>query len=49
MPPAAAISAVRGVRPGWCSDRKRTVNWMPKSIPRPTKSGMNATEITLKR
>ncbi len=31
------------------SARKRTISWMPKSMPRPTNSGMKATEIRLKR
>jgi hypothetical protein len=28
---------------------KRTANWMPKSTPSPTNSGMKATEITFSR
>ncbi len=37
--------------PTFCnrSARKRTISWMPKSMPSPTNSGMKATEIRLKR
>ncbi len=46
---AARSMAVRTPTFSSRSARKRTINWMPKSMPRPTNSGMKATEIRLKR
>ncbi len=49
MPVAAATSAALRSSRVSRSARKRTLNWMPKSTPRPTNSGMKATEIRLNR
>ncbi len=46
---AARSMAVRMVTFSRRSARKRTISWMPKSMPRPTNSGMKATDIRLNR
>ena len=46
--PAATRASVR-VGCSRRSARQRTLNWMPKSTPSPTNSGMKATEIRLNR